>query len=440
MALDFVGLLGGGTEQKFLVRDFRNAARLAPGVNPPRQKFQGYVNFILNRELYFQLYGDREQNEFRTQISSLVRTADLPSVVFQTETKNAFNKKKIVNTGVTYNPVSMTVFDTVGNEWLTTLMKYFSYHFMDPRNQQIGDDRDIKGFDPREGGRENIGSSFGKQSGGSFNSNDAGYNLNPSAQFFERIDYILYHGNRAVQYSIINPMMSEFKPGSIDYSSSDVQEFTFTFDYERFTVFDKLNFEMTAEDLDRFEELGAISGDLFDSDNITKPEILETERTLDVLGSASFGKRDRTLQPIIQKDQPADPGGTQSGDTQEDKNKDGNGDETDNTTPPNAATPGTYSQAYDPSIMAGGEPLTGGSVFTDILGDVADSALSAVLRGQNVKDAVLTTAVAGASTALGSAINTAISNRDAIKTSSPNQGPPAGMTDFDSGLDTGNIA
>ena len=137
MALDFVGLLGGGTEQKFLVRDFRNAARLAPGVNPPRQKFQGYVNFILNRELYFQLYGDREQNEFRTQISSLVRTADLPSVVFQTETKNAFNKKKIVNTGVTYNPVSMTVFDTVGNEWLTTCLLYTSPSPRDQRGSRM---------------------------------------------------------------------------------------------------------------------------------------------------------------------------------------------------------------------------------------------------------------------------------------------------------------
>ena len=217
MALDFLGKHSG--DQKFLLRDFRNAARLTPGVNPPRQKFEGYVNFILNRELYASLYGDQSSNEFRTQISSLVRTADLPSVVFQTETKNAFNKKRIVNTGVTYNPVSMTVFDTVGNEWITTLMKYFSYHFMDPRNNQKSDDRDIAAGNIREGGVENTNSAYGPATGFDvgFNSNDAGYNLNASAQFFERIDYVLYHGNKGVQYSIINPMMSEFKPGSIDY-------------------------------------------------------------------------------------------------------------------------------------------------------------------------------------------------------------------------------
>jgi len=41
---------------------------------------------------------------------------------------------------------------------------------------------------------------------------------------------------------------------------------------------------------------------------------------------------------------------------------------------------------------------------SDILGDIADSALSAVLRGQNVKDAVISTAVHNISTAIGSAI------------------------------------
>lgn len=410
MALDFLGKHSG--DQKFLLRDFRNAARLTPGVNPPRQKFEGYVNFILNRELYATLYGDQSSNEFRTQISSLVRTADLPSVVFQTETKNAFNKKRIVNTGVTYNPVSMTVFDTVGNEWITTLMKYFSYHFMDPRNQQKTDDRDIAAGNVREGGVENMNSSFGAKSENSqFNSNAAGYNLNSSAQFFERIDYVLYHGNKGVQYSIINPMMSEFKPGSIDYSSSDVQEFTMTFDYERFTVFNKLNFNLAAEDVDRFEELGAITGDLFEGGEETKPLVLQeaNERTLAYLGSEE-DRRARSSQPAYTKPEtplftnmPADSEGSKNG-TQEDKEKDGDGkDEEKNNAPDTSSPPGTYSNEIGDGILAGSSADS--SLFgSDILGNIADSALSAVLRGQNVKDAVISTAVHNISTAIGSAI------------------------------------
>jgi hypothetical protein len=295
---------------------------------------------------------------------------------------------------------------------------------MDPRNAQKQDDRDIVAGNVREGGVKNINSQFGTTSESQFDSNAAGYNLNPSAQFFERIDYVLYHGNKGVQYSIINPMMSEFKPGNIDYGSSDVQEFSMSFDYERFTVYNKLNFELGADDVDRFEQLGAISGDLFE-DDVAKPLVLETGRTLDILGTEEE-QRERTLQPTIAKEQPADPGGTDasnSGDTQEDTAQEGNGDETDETsTEPVEGVPGTYAAEYDPNQMAGATGGDGeGGLFSDILGDVADSALSAVLRGQNVKDAILTTAVNRVSTSLGESINESISPSDAIKKESPNQ-------------------
>ena len=200
-----------------------------------------------------------------------------------------------------------------------------------------------------------------------------------------------------------------------------------TFDYERFTVFNKLNFELGADDVDRFEQLGAISGDLFDEE-VEKPVVLETGRTLDILGTEE-DERERTLQPAVAKQQPADPGGTETGDNQEETEEGGTGDDEDETTTePVAGVPGTYSQGYDPNQMAGPRELTGGGIFTDILGDVADSALSAVLRGQNVKDAILTTAVNRVSTVAGTAINEAIQNRnenvsdgDQIDPSSTNQ-------------------
>ena len=121
-------------------------------------------------------------------------------------------------------------------------------------------------------------------------------------------------------------------------------------------------------------------------------------------------ERERTLQPAVPKPQPAEPGGTDasdSGKAQEDKEKEGNGDEVDKTESEDIeGVPGTYSQGYDPNQMANASAVTDSSLFgSDILGDVADSALSAVLRGQNVKDAILTTAVNRVSTAVGNAIN-----------------------------------
>ncbi len=45
-------IFGNGGNNKFYARDFRNAYGFRPDINPPRQKFNGYINFIVNRELY----------------------------------------------------------------------------------------------------------------------------------------------------------------------------------------------------------------------------------------------------------------------------------------------------------------------------------------------------------------------------------------------------
>jgi hypothetical protein len=59
----------------------------------------------------------------------------LPELEFKTEIKNSYNRKRIVNTGVEYQPIDIKVFDTINNEWLTLFMKYFSYHYMNPKNK-----------------------------------------------------------------------------------------------------------------------------------------------------------------------------------------------------------------------------------------------------------------------------------------------------------------
>jgi hypothetical protein len=89
-----------------------------------------------------------------------------------------------------------------------------------------------------------------------FDSNAAGLDIGQDANFFDRIDMILYHGQQGVQYSILKPTMTSFKPGDIDYASSDVQTFDLTFDYESFTVVQDINFALNNYDKRRFEQVG----------------------------------------------------------------------------------------------------------------------------------------------------------------------------------------
>lgn len=409
-------LLGSQIEN-FRLRDYRNASHLRPDVNPPRQQFQGYVNFILNKDLFGFLYADNGSTQFRTQISSLVRTADLPAVNFRTEVKNKWNAKKIINTGVEYQPVNMTVFDTMGNEWLSTLMKYFSYYYMDPRNKQEPGNRDIEGSVPRVGGVVNNNTTFGSQGAATsavagqtgFDSNAAGYNPQQSPNFFERIDYVLYHGNKGVQYSIINPMLTSFKPGTLDYSSSQPMEFQMSFDYERFTVYNVLNFDLSEEDVDRFENTDGVTF-VDELQNVTLPTVMEQAREIITLGNTvanpermprSANPNDPSLQPAPT---PASP-------------PPGEGTPPPPPPPPkptvldrNGRTPEALEQVYGSAATFGSNPSSPGSLF-GILDNVLTAGVNAVRSGGSVKDAVAGAAAVSIGTVIGKEANKIINGQ-----------------------------
>lgn len=386
--LDLLGFDNGGGS--YFLRDFKNAYRFRPDVNPPRQQFNGYVNFILNRSLFNNLIdnpaeGQGGDKEFGTTISSLVRTAELPSVDFQTEIKNSYNRKKIIQTGVTYNPVSMTVFDTIGNEWLTVLMKYFAYHFMDPRNKQDGTSRDIEGSLDRRGGFEVNDDGFGK--GSLWDSNRAGINAQIDPHFFERIDIVLYHGQKLVQYSLHNPKLSSFKPSSIDYSSSEAMGFDLAFDYERFTTYSKFNEDMSPQDLERFDKTGIqLTGELFEKQAESKETLFAQLGNTNLDPILSGRPRSAFIQPNAGTPVVSDEG-------RETEDGDGTGTESEeapdtgavsnalNRDDPNLLS--TYgSAALMPSAAQLGDDDSPGGFF----GELLDSVVTSFVSGGNIKD------------------------------------------------------
>jgi len=344
-------------DREFYLKDFRNAYHYTPSQDPPRQQFGGYVSFVLDRDLFRDPFYNDDIEELRTRMSSLVRTADFPQVEFKTQTLNEYNRKKIVNTGVEYQPVTIRVVDTASNAWLTILMKYFSYHYMNPRNQGNQGERDLQNISNITGA-EMISSQFGP--GSSFDSNKAGYNINYNPHFFERIDYVVYHAQKGTQYSLMNPVLTGFTHTPIDYASNELMEFTMTFQYESFTTYDKINFQMDSTDLARFEDVSSLSGsnDLFRNDN-TGSIAANTERDLFVLGNKNQPRTRSGQQTIID-----------------------NPDKDFNTLKPETTT---YSSQ---------EPTSGFTnffqdIFGERIGDVVDKSLAAAISGADVKDVAL---------------------------------------------------
>tara|TARA_R110001606_G_scaffold376007_4_gene534487 strand:+ start:4027 stop:5292 length:1266 start_codon:yes stop_codon:yes gene_type:complete len=367
--------LKSGNGRRFFLKDFRNAEQFKPHIAPPRQKFQGYVNFIINRKLIDNL---EDSSIFRTRISSLIRTATLPEVNFQTEIKNSFNRKKIIQTGVELSPVSMTVMDTIQNEWLTLFMKYYSYHYMNPRNKFEGIERDTpyQGGDMHSGYQESKFGKVGTDANNMFawNSNDFGMNLSVTKNFFERIDIILYHGNKGVQYSLFNPMMKGFSASELDYSSSEVMDFKLDFEYENFTTTNVYNFDLSEQDKSRFENMAGV--ELPGMGGPTTTPTALNDQTLTVLGLADSDKtrRPRSAQPKT---------GGQSGTDSYNLNN--------NMNTPLASPENTDAQGlYTPSKLAedsGESGFFGG--ISDFLEDnpfgrMIDKGLSAAINGQDM--------------------------------------------------------
>lgn len=427
--MSFIGkildIFGPGGNNNFYARDFRNAYTFRPDQNPPRQKFQGYVNFVVNRELYGStLYGDAMNSEFRLRLGSLVRTATLPEVEFKTDTKNSYNRKRIVNTGVEYQPVDIKVFDTINNEWLILFMKYFSYHYMNPRNKQYNG-RDV-GEDPRwsRSSQQYVGSDFGLEGGDLWQSNAYGYNINELANFFERIDYVLYHGNKGVQYSLINPVLTRFRTGEIDYASSEVMEFDMTFEYESFTIHEQVNFGLSEFDVARFENASGFTGPAFVPFN--QPELLK-ERTLQMLGgdgdytrtaqpgppststtteeaAASEPTQSDTQEPTTQGAELPPATGTAAAEAaaaneaaaaqQQETTEEGADTELPNVNV-TATRPGDLPSVYGNRATFSKPAEKEKSFLGGLLGSIADNALSAAIHGTSIKNAVLSTAVGG---------------------------------------------
>lgn len=376
-------IFGNGGNNKFYARDFRNAYTLRPDQNPPRQKFQGYVNFIPNRSLFTESWY-KDSAAFRTQISSLVRTATLPEVEFKTETKNQYNRKRIINTGVEYQPVDIKVFDTINNDWLTMFMKYYSYHYMNPRNKGDGT-RDGIGADTIRGtSGDSISSKFGFDNG-DFDSNKYGFNLNLYSEFFERIDYVLYHGNTGIQYSLFNPVLTRFRTGEIDYASSEVMEFDMTFEYESFAVYENVNFGLTDSDVSRFENGRDFKGPAFVP--MGMPPTLK-EQSIDLLTDYARSGQPQT-EPEVSDDIVISSRSKIYGE------------------------PATFSKGTekDKSFLGG------------LLSNVADQALTAAIHGRSVKNAVVSTVVGGAVSGITSIIKTPTrGTKDTVDESPGSQG------------------
>jgi hypothetical protein len=140
MANKFQRFLGdmavGFLDPKGNMADYQHAARLYTDDTfrlAPKHKFLYYVVFNINPNAMTDIsFKDRHKLE----LNYLVKQADLPKYTLKVETLNQYNRKTNVYTGITYEPVNLTLHDD--NNGITNLLwaLYYGYYIADRDNAQ----------------------------------------------------------------------------------------------------------------------------------------------------------------------------------------------------------------------------------------------------------------------------------------------------------------
>lgn len=207
------------------LRDFKHGERIFVADTmalAPKLKFLYHTYFGLNTSAIPYLRSVFSQQN-QAQIGVLAKTVELPGFDIQTESLNQYNRTRIVQTGIKYQPVTITLHDD-GNDIVRTLWRqYYMYYYGDAQGQtsQAGN-RDIYDQSLRN---YNWGYS------GEPISSTASPGVKPP--FFSYITVYGLNKKTNVGYKLINPVIKNWKHDTYDYSAGgEAMEHTVTVEYE----------------------------------------------------------------------------------------------------------------------------------------------------------------------------------------------------------------
>lgn len=225
------------------LRDFNHASktfRTNSYQNAPKLKFLFHTYFDINPVAY------NKGLQTGTNLGLLVKTVKLPSYTFTTQELNQYNRKRIIQTKIKYDPINITFHDDGGNVIRDMWKAYYGYYYKDGTKPNIA----LAG---NRGGR-NINSSAGATQNGqasAYNNRTqydasiqgnadwgyigepAGGGTGPKVPFFKRITVFGLNQHNWVAYTLVNPLITRFSHDTYSYSeNTGTMEMTMDIDYE----------------------------------------------------------------------------------------------------------------------------------------------------------------------------------------------------------------
>jgi hypothetical protein len=211
----------------------------------PRTKFLFHVFFNINTGQIPAL-ANAFGNEDIASVGLMVKTVQLPNYSVSVDTMNQYNRKRLVQTKIDYNPITITFNDDQGDLIRNLWYNYYSYYYKDP-SQKYDNTTNING---------SIGNLQTLQNGFGYNTRDIYENSRQVSDwgyigegyqdsslftgqstakppFFRDIKIYGLSQKKFASYVLINPMVTEWQHDTYDYAQGGgVMSNTMTLRYE----------------------------------------------------------------------------------------------------------------------------------------------------------------------------------------------------------------
>jgi hypothetical protein len=227
------------------LRDYAHASKIFRSdsyANAPKYKFLFHVYFNINPAAWT-LAG--QQN-----VGILVKDIKLPTYNFRIDTKNQYNRKRVIQTKITYEPIQATFHDDNNNSINKMWYAYYTYYYNDtnkvnvrtagrrgsaPERNSVSNttgstmaDYNVRNiYDDSLLGNDNWG-----YIGEAFQQNGNGKKV----PFFKNITVYGFNQRNFTAYTLINPIITNFVHDTYNYGEgAGIMQNTMTIDYETVT-------------------------------------------------------------------------------------------------------------------------------------------------------------------------------------------------------------
>jgi hypothetical protein len=254
---DSVGQVKSGARQAVnsffgneYLRDYTHAAKtFRPNAYQyaPKFKFLFHVHFEINNNRYSAPFPEG------ANFGLAVKTVKLPSYQIETATMNQYNRKRLVQTKIKYEPIEIQFHDDNGNIINKLWYNYYTYYFKDatqPVVQTSG--RNTPGAQVMPNGTSvlenyNLRTTYSPKISGN---DDWGYIGETSVPitatqagigtgklpFFKNITVYGFNQHNFISYTLVNPVITRFNHDTYDYAQGNgTMQNGMTIEYETVT-------------------------------------------------------------------------------------------------------------------------------------------------------------------------------------------------------------